>query len=104
MSSRRSSRRSLLPALLLLLFVGVLMPTMVWAAAAPLDAPVLRRAIVAVVCLLGGFTLCLRGLDRFEQRKRWRGVGFVASGWVLGIGALSLLGLSENPQTWNWWI
>lgn len=103
MSRRERSRRPLSPALLILL-VGMLMPTMAWASMVSLDAPVLRRAIVAVVCLLGGFSLCLRGWDRVEQRKRWRGLGLIACGWLLGIGSLSLLGLSDDPQTWNWWI
>lgn len=88
-----------------LLAAGLLVPTMACAAAGTsVDAPVLRRAVLAVVCLLGGFSLCLRGWDRFAQRRRWHGVGLVAGGGLLGIAALSLLGLSEHPQTWNWWI
>lgn len=101
--SRREARAGTLLAALFVLLVGTLLPTMAWAATA-LDAPLLRRAVVAVIGLLGGFALCLRGWDRFEQRRRWRGIGLVACGWLLGVAALSLLGLSEDPQTWHWWI
>jgi hypothetical protein len=100
---RRHCRQGAAP-ILLMAAIGMLMPTLAWASAAPLDAPMLRRAVVAVLCLLGGFALCLRGWDRLERRQRWRGVGLVTGGWLLGIGALSLLGLSHDPQTWTWWI
>lgn len=104
------SRRASLPLALLLTVlltaVNALLPTMAAAAvsAGVADAPVLRRAVVAMLCLIGGFALCLRGWDSLDRRRRLRGAGLVLTGWLLGIGALSLLRLNEYPQTWDWWL
>lgn len=90
-----------------------LLPSLAWASMveassvsglAVAGAPVLRRAIVALIGLLGGFALCLQGWDRFDHRRLWQGLAFVAGGWILGIGGLALLRLSAYPSTWSWWL
>lgn len=101
MSRRPARADAMMPVLLL--GAGMMLPTLAWAAASA-DAPLLRRSVVAVLGLLGAFALSLRGWHRFERRRRWQGVGLVCCGGLLGVGALSLLRLSECPQTWHWWL
>ncbi|MFA5940444.1 MAG: hypothetical protein WC809_13890 [Sinimarinibacterium sp.] len=108
---RRRRHHGLRNAALLAGLCCVLLPVLAQAAAATdpavlaaAEPPVLRRALVALVCLLGGFALCLRGWDRFDQRQHWRAAGLVVGGCGLSVAALSLLRLSEYPQTWSWWL
>lgn len=107
---RRRHRHGLRRVALLTALCCALLPAMVQAAAdvpalvAASEPPVLRRALIALVCLLAGFAMCLRGWERFDERRRWRAAGLVLCGWGLGVGALLLLRLSEYPQTWSWWL
>ncbi|MEQ1439099.1 hypothetical protein AAG565_07030 [Fontimonas sp. SYSU GA230001] len=88
-------------AALLMAVCCVLLPELAHAADGP---PLLRRALIALVCLLGGFALCLRGWERIDRRQFGRAACLVLGGWSLGIAALALLHLSADPQTWSWWI
>jgi hypothetical protein len=68
------------------------------------EPPLLRRAVLAMLGLLAAFALCLRGWDRLDQQRRWRGCGLILGGWLLGAAALALVQLSADPQTWTWWL
>lgn len=102
--SRRRRRHGWRNAALLAALCCALLPVLAQAATTAAEPPVLRRALVALVCLLGGFALCLRAWDRFDRRQPWRAAGLVLGGCGLSVAALSLLRLSEYPQTWSWWL
>jgi hypothetical protein len=110
MRRRRTSWRStaLLAALCCALLPALAEPAMLTGvgelAIMPDEPPRLRRALLAVLGLLAAFALCLRGWDRLDQRRHWRGCALVLGGWLLGVAALSLLQLNADPQTWDWWL
>lgn len=68
------------------------------------EPPLLRRAVIAVLGLLGAFVLTLRGWDSIDRRRRLHGVAMIASGWLLALAGFALLRLTDQPSTWSWWL
>lgn len=66
--------------------------------------PLLRRAIFAVLGLLGAFALTLRGWDSIERHRRLYGIAMIVGGWLLALAGFSLLRLTDQPATWSWWL
>lgn len=57
--------------------------------------------LLPVTILLLGFVLLMRGWDRLAQQRWLQGCGCVFGGMALGVLALSLTRLAEQPQQWT---
>lgn len=68
------------------------------------EPPLLRRAVIAVLGLVGAFALTLRGWDSIDRNHRLYGAALIAGGWLLALAGFSLLRLTDQPSTWSWWL
>ena len=90
-------------ALVLGAFVG-LTPLVPASFGGSTEPPLLRRAVIAVLGLVGAFVLTLRGWDSIDRHHRLYGAALIAGGWLLALAGFSLLRLTDQPSTWSWWL
>src|SRR5260221_1743747 len=66
--------------------------------------PVVRRLICAILGLLGGFFLCLRGWNSFYKDRKFFASALIVSSLLLGICGLMLLWLTSLRWCWGWYL